>query len=448
MGPETLQRVLHEQLVAQAEKLEIEIPDDYAEIRLRYLIRRACKKFGEKAVVIVDEYDNPLLETIDNPDLHQQVRRDLRGFYSVLKASYQYLRFVFLTGITKFSHVSIFSVLNHLDDITLDPSYACICGITQEELDTNFGPEIASSVANTGQTIQEYMGDLRKFYNGYRFSRSPITVYNPFGLLLHFKKGGEFSSYWYETGSPDYLIRLLTKQKLPILAMDSMRIASDSFRTLDVDSMEADAILYQSGYLTISHYDPVRREYVLDFPNSEVSSAFAKSLASGSMNVQKKDADALMTDLPLTFAAGDIDEAINAIRAFLASIPHSIAFPSENFYETAIFIVFKMLGIKCHVEMQLLIGRIDILVVVPQYVYCFEFKIIRQAGAPVSATKLKRAATRAVAQITNNEYLLPWVRSRKKLYKIGVVIDGSSRNVGEWKCEQMDSAELAMTVTG
>ncbi|MCL2822503.1 MAG: ATP-binding protein [Polyangiaceae bacterium] len=441
-GVDDLDGAFKRQLQAQAIKLDLELPNDSVEAMFLILLRRACKKFGEKAVVIIDDYDKPLLETIDDPIVQKQVRRDFGGLYAILKTYYTYLRFVFLTGRTRFSYVSLFSGLNNLDDISLDSDFACICGITQDELESTFEPEIAEILAGTEQSAEEYMERLRKYYHGYRFSKLPATVYSPSGLILDFDNGGKLSDDWYSSTSPDSLIRLLTKHNLPILALNPTRIAERSFRRLDFHKLERAAVLYQSGYLTVSDYDEERDEYVLDFPNLGVSSTFARSFASESIQVPEEDADALITNLPLTFAAGDIDGAIDAIRAFLASIPHSIVFPSENFYETAIFIMFKMLGIKCHVEMQLLIGRIDILVVVPQYVYCFEFKIIRPTGAPVSTMKLQKAATSAVAQITKNEYLLPWVRSRKKLYRVGVVIDGSTRNVGEWKCEMMDSAEL------
>jgi hypothetical protein len=177
--------------------------------RFAYLIEQSCAKFGERTVVIIDEYDKPLLETMDQPEIHQQIRKELKGFYGVLKSYDRYLRFVFITGVTKFSHVSIFSDLNHLTDMSLDTRYADICGWTQEEVEQNFVPEIEAALAKAGWEREQYLSKLRQYYNGYRFSEAPLKVYNPFGLLKHFDNGGKFSPYWYETGSPSFLVNLI-----------------------------------------------------------------------------------------------------------------------------------------------------------------------------------------------------------------------------------------------
>ena len=254
-GMDALHSTLSRQLKFEAERrgLVLDAHDDANQFAS--LIQKACDKAGERVVVIIDEYDKPLLETIDDPDLCNEIRKKLKAFYGVLKSSDQYLRFLLLTGVTKFSKVSVFSDLNHLDDLTLDPAYADICGITQEELERDFGPEIEEILKETGRNREEYMDNIRMYYNGYRFSRKPIKVYNPFGLLNHFKKGGDFSPYWYETGTPTFLIKLVTEQKINILSLNNMQVGHYDFRKYDVENMKAEPVLYQAGYLTIADYN-------------------------------------------------------------------------------------------------------------------------------------------------------------------------------------------------
>jgi hypothetical protein len=231
------------------------------------LIQALYEKFREKVVVIIDEYDKPLLATIDEPVIHTQIRDALKGFYGVLKYSDEYLRFVFLTGVTKFSHVSIFSDLNQLVDLTLDPRYADLCGITQEELELNFAPEIEDVLGNNGKSRETYLGELRRFYNGYRFSKKPLTVYNPFGLLNHFDKTGDFLPYWYETGTPTFLLKLIVNQNINILDLNNLRVGYDDFSRFDLETMKAVPVLYQSGYLTITDYDDELQQFTFDYPN-------------------------------------------------------------------------------------------------------------------------------------------------------------------------------------
>ena len=424
-GVEALHTALSTELEAQYERLGIRREHTDVISQFKHLIRKACEKNGERTVVIIDEYDKPLLETMDQPEIHEQIRKELKGFYGVLKSSDEFLRFVFITGVTKFAHVSIFSDLNHLDDLTLDPDYADICGWTQAELERAFRPEIDAVLEKKGKERDQYMEELRRYYNGYRFSEEPLTVYNPFGLLNHFKKKGKFSPYWYDTGSPSFLVNLITKQKINIANLSNMRIGYDSFRKYDIQSMDATAVLYQSGYLTISDYDEDEEEFVLDYPNLEVRSSFAKSLIRQYLNTTQDNADALILDLPKAFKNGDIEGAMNALRRFLASVPYDIIKETENYYQTAVHLIFTIFGLKCRSEVRIADGRIDTLVETSNFVYCFEFK-------------LDKSADEALAQINSKEYLLPWTGSGKKLFKVGVDFDREKRNIGEWKYEEVE----------
>jgi hypothetical protein len=390
--------------------------------RFTRLIEALHNNQKERVVVIIDEYDKPMLAVIDKPELHETMLNALKGFYSVLKSSDEHLRFVFLTGVTKFAHVSIFSDLNQLDDLTLNPRYADLCGITQEELEASFQPEIENILRESNKDCETYLGELRRFYNGYRFSEKELTVYNPFGLLNHFDKGGKFLSYWYDTGTPTFLVKLISDQKIDITSLNDMTVSYADFSKYDIETMQAVPLLYQSGYLTIADYDTESDQFVLDYPNEEVRSSFAKSLLEYYLKPPDGNFRSLSTQFPLALLKGDIDTAMNAVKIFFASIPYDIIKETENYYQTVIHLVFTMLGVNCHSEVRIASGRIDTLAETKNFVYCFEFK-------------LNGTAEEALRQIDTKEYLLPWAGSGKKLFKVGVNFDTKKRNIDEWKVE-------------
>ncbi|MDR2578660.1 MAG: ATP-binding protein [Chitinispirillales bacterium] len=419
-GLDALRAVLSYQLKFEADKQGVTLDDTTHAYQFAGLIQKSCNKAGERAAVIIDEYDKPLLETINNPATHEKIKSALKGFYGVLKSSDPYLRFLLLTGVTKFSQVSVFSDLNHLDDLTLDPCYADLCGVTQEELERDFGPEIEKVLKETDRNREEYMENLHLYYDGYRFSKKPLKVYNPFGLLNHFKKGGEFNPYWYDTGTPTFLVKLIAEQKINILNLTNMQVGYADFRKYDVEEMRAEPVLYQSGYLTIRDYDDELNMYMLDFPNEEVRSCFAKSLLDHYLRPSNETAAGMHAKLLQALAKGEIEETINTLRRFFAAIPYDIIKDTENYYQTATHLIFFMLGFNCRSEVRIADGRIDTLVETKNYVYCFEFK-------------LDKTADEALAQIDTKEYLLPWTGSGKKLFKVGVNFDSEKRNIGEWK---------------
>jgi hypothetical protein len=353
------------------------------------------------------------------------MRGKLKGFYGVLKSSGAYLRFVFLTGVTKFSHVSIFSSLNNISDLTLNPKYADICGLTEEEVFDNFEPEIAAVLVETGINRDNYVEELRRLYNGYRFSAKPLKVYNPFGLLQHFDSGGKFLSYWYDTATPTFLIKLIDKQKINVLRLNELQVGAKAFAKYDVEKMRAEPILYQSGYLTISDYDEKSQMYTLDFPNAEVRSCFSQSLLDHYLEHTGENADSFYNVLQDALYKSDVDGAMTALRQFLAAIPYDIINESESYYQTAVVLIFNMFGYNCRAEVRTADGRIDMIVETQYFIYCFEFK-------------LDGTADKALEQIDTKEYLLPWEGSGKKLYKVGVNFDTKKRNISEWKYVAVD----------
>jgi hypothetical protein len=338
----------------------------------------------------------------------------------VLKSADAGLRLVLLTGVTKFSQVSVFSDLNNLTDISLNPDFYDLCGITQEELEAAFQPEIDDMVQEKGIDKNEYLARLKHFYNGYRFSKKPDTVYNPFGLLNHFFNHGDFEPYWFSTGTPTFLIKLIERQNINILGLEKCAFTLTALQKFNVDNMDALAVLYQSGYLTIAGYDAEFNEYTLDYPNEEVRSAFANALLEQYIHVSAMDLNALSVTLPRALVKGDINAAMNGLPPFFAAIPYDIQLKDEKYYQTIVHLVFRMLGLYCRSEVRTAAGRIDTVVETKNHVYCFEFK-------------LNGTAEEALKQIDSKDYLLPWRGSGKTLVKVGVSFDCEKRNIGEWK---------------
>jgi hypothetical protein len=384
------------------------------------LIRDVADRAGQKTVVIIDEYDKPLLSSIDKPDIYEEIRNTLKSFYGVLKSSDEYLRMGLLTGVTKFSQVSVFSELNNLTDISMNSAYYDICGITQEELEYGFADEIDLVLEQKETDRQSYLAEVKRFYNGYRFSEQPETVYNPFGLLNHFNEQGKFNAYWFATGTPTFLLNLIEKQKINILNLENKTLSAMSFQKFNVDNMDAVAVLYQAGYLTIVDYDEESNGYTLDYPNEEVRASFANALLEYYVHDSPADINALAVTFPRAFARGDIDAALQALKLFFAAIPYDIQLKDEKYYQTIVHLIFRMIGLQCRSEVRIAAGRIDTLVETKNNVYCFEFK-------------LNGTAEKALEQIDSKDYLLPWTGSGKRLFKVGVSFDYGKRNIGEWR---------------
>jgi hypothetical protein len=419
-GVDVLKAVLRNILSNVADNAGLVLRGELLPDQFGNLIQDMNRVFGQKAVVIIDEYDKPLLTTIDRPDTHKKIREELKAFYGVLKSQDASLQLVFLTGVTKFSHVSVFSDLNNLTDISMNPRFYDICGITQEELERNLAAEITTVYEKKHSNRQDYLFELKRFYNGYRFSENSETVYNPFGLLNHFNEEGKFNAYWFATGTPAFLITLIDKQKIDILKLEKKKINSFDFQRFDVENMDAVPVLYQSGYLTIIAYDETLDEYTLDYPNEEVRGSFAKALLDHYIGKAEDGNKLVVSSIPKALRCGDIDAAMHSLMSFFAAIPYGIQLKNEKYYQTVIFLVFRMLGLYCQSEVQTADGRIDCVVETANHVYCFEFK-------------LDGSVEEALKQIDRKNYLFPWRNSGKQLCKVGVVFDHEKRNIGEWK---------------
>lgn len=415
-----LEEVLHKQL----KEWEAVYGGDSAfplEERFQHLLVRAAERTGKRCIVLVDEYDKPLLETLQDPKLAEHNKAVFKGFFSTLKSYDAYLRFVFITGVTKFSKVSIFSDLNQLKEISVNQKFSAVCGITEEEMKEVFLPEIHAMAAANDMSADDCLAKLKKTYDGYHFHAKGEGVYNPFSLL-NALDDGEFNYYWFATGTPTFLIKKLTEN-----GFDVRRFANRSLyatgRAIS-DYMAGDPnlvpLLYQTGYLTIVDADTETGQLTLGFPNDEVKYGFLESL----LPVYAPDAIATGNDifsLNHCIKQGDTDGMKDILTSLLASLPYSSGkTPLEQYFEVAIYLIFTLLGKITKSEVHSAKGRADCIVETKDFVYIFEFK-------------LDKSADEALAQIEEKGYAEPYVADARKIYKIGVNFDSKERNITEWK---------------
>lgn len=399
--------------------------------RFEFAIKRAYEKTGKHVVVLIDEYDKPLLSSMDMPELNESYRKSLKAFYSVLKSADQYLRFAFLTGVTKFSKVSIFSDLNNLRDISMEEGFASICGITQEELEKDFAPEIKSLSKKNKCSVKEILDCLKKQYDGYRFHPNGLDLYNPFSLLNSFAKQ-EIGYYWFETGTPTFLVKFLKRVNYNLPDLDG-NVEMGEFGLVDyrVDSSSPIPILFQAGYLTIKGYDEMFRIYKLGFPNDEVRYGFMYNLFPEYTNINFNDSAFCVVSFTRDVMAGRVDEFMQRLKSIMASLPYdnvkkdtneSLALKEHN-YQMAIYLVFKLMGRFVQTEIASGKGRSDCVVETEKYIYIFEFK-------------LKATAEEALQQIQKRKYAEQYKAHNKKIILIGVSFDAEERTVGEWIYEE------------
>ena len=393
--------------------------------RFREDLILAFQKTGRGVVVLVDEYDNPLLKNINvNKEQEEENRALYKGFFAVLKDCDAYLRFVFFTGVTKFSKVSIFSDLNQLKDISLDRNYDAICGITQEELEENFVPEIEAMAEDNDFSKEECLAELKRMYDGYHFCMNCPDIYNPFSLLNAFSEN-KMGAYWFASGTPTFLIN-----KLKDINFDPRRfeklIKVDETEISDYRPENADPIplLYQSGYLTIKESNKKQLSYKLGFPNDEVKYGFLKSLAPSYLKVEDKPTPFNIILLDDAVEEGDTDAIRDWFTALFALLPYPTSGDldsiTEQSFQNVIYITLIVLGKYCRTEVHSAKGRADCIVETDDYVYIFEFK-------------RDSSAREALAQIDEQGYALPYTTDKRKLFKIGVNFSSTERNINEWE---------------
>ncbi|MBR2215375.1 MAG: ATP-binding protein [Selenomonadaceae bacterium] len=389
--------------------------------RFRALLLAANRQSGLRSVVLVDEYDKPLLEVMNNPQLLERNKATFKGFFSTLKGFDQYIQFTFITGVTKFTRVSPFSDLNNLNDISLEKKYADICGITKKELLSYFQPEIVELAAEQSLTIDQCIKELQECYDGYHFHPSTGGVYNPFSLLKAFY-AKELGSYWFATGTPTFLINKMKFSQFDVRQLTNGTLGAteavlENYRGEDSDPIP---LLYQAGYLTLAGYDRRRNLYRLIIPNREVEYGLLECLLPSYVPNPYNNKDLDIYILSDYIDAGDLDGIKNVITALFAGIPYTNNdAPFEHYFQTVIYLVFKLLGRYIQCEMYTATGRIDCTLATNDYIYLFEFKRDSTAKA-------------ALEQIEAKQYALPFAADKRKLYKIGVAFDSETRLVSDW----------------
>ncbi|MBO4774809.1 MAG: AAA family ATPase [Bacteroidales bacterium] len=398
--------------------------------RLQGLIRRAYEQTGAQVAVIIDEYDAPLLDVLHEEELLPEYRRVMQEFYQPLKASEAMIRFCFITGITKFSQLSIFSTINNLTNISMDDRYAAICGITEQELATDMAPDIAMLAKEYECTPEKMHSKLKLQYDGYRFSGKGSEVYNPFSLLKCFNHK-DISNYWFESGTPTFLIRQMRHFRTDITTMERIEVPDSAFYRPPEAMTTALPLLYQSGYLTIKDYDRETRLYRLSIPNIEVKTGLTEGLIPVYTGLDGADVQAgFAAKFWRALKREDIDTAMEEMKAFLAGIPYVEGFQKkleevknyEGFYEYTFYLIFNMMNVYARTQVKCKNGRIDFVVLMPDTTWVFELKV-------------NGTAQEALEQINSKGYAIPYQTEGRRVVKVGVQFARDTMTVGEWVVE-------------
>ena len=396
--------------------------DRAPEERFAWLIEKACRTTGRNVVVLVDEYDKPMLQAIGNEPLLTDYRNTLKAFYGALKSNDKYLRFALLTGVTKFSKVSVFSDLNNLMDISLSNRFANICGITENELYRDLEEDIRLLAEANGMNETEARQTLKEWYDGYHFAEHTEDIYNPFSLLNTLAEM-KFGSYWFETGTPTFLVELLQRSKYDLHRLTEEMATADSLGGIDTMETNPVPILYQSGYLTIKGFDKEFRTYELGFPNKEVEEGFTKFLLPNYASLSSGNPSFEISSFVREVRSGNIDAFMRRLQSFFADTPYELARNLERHYQNVLFIVFKLLGFYTRAEYRTSNGRIDMVVKTDRYIYVMEFK-------------LDGTAEEAIRQINEKGYAAPFASDDRTLYKIGVNFSNAIRGIEGWIVEE------------
>ena len=410
--------LLNAQLYLYEQEYESVAIDTSIEGRFRALIRAAKLKTGRNVVVLVDEYDKPMLQAIGNEELQTEFRNALKAFYGVLKSADGDLRFAMLTGVTRFSKVSVFSDLNNLEDISMMPQYHDICGISEKELHATFDAEVEKLAQANGQTKEEAFLELKRRYDGYHFCANTPGMYNPFSVLLTLKNAN-YGSYWFSTGTPTYLVELMKEVNLNPADLTGYEAGASELDCIQAKVDNPIAVLYQSGYLTIKGYDKDVRLYSLDFPNEEVKEGFVNFLMPYYTPISQTESPAFIGKFVREVKAGKVDDFMRRLKALMADTPYELIRDLENHYQNVMYIITKLMGLYIQAEYRTSRGRIDLLIGTDKYVYIIELK-------------LDGSAEEALSQINAKDYALPFSVDGREVVKIGANVTSETRNLERW----------------
>ena len=420
-SPDSLDKILNDKLEYWESIYGTRPSETSFSLRFAGIVRRAYEQTGQRVAILVDEYDKPMLQSIGNEELQRSFRDTLKPFYGVLKSMDGCIKFALLTGVTKFGKISVFSDLNNLNDISMDERYIEICGITEKEIHENLEDELHELARRQKMTYDEVCKELKECYDGYHFVEDSIGLYNPFSLLNTFDKM-KFGSYWFETGTPTYLVELLKQNHYSLQRIAHEETDADVLNSIDSASQNPVPVIYQSGYLTIKGYDRRFGMYRLGFPNREVEEGFIKFLLPYYANVDKIESPFQISKFVHEVEQGDYDAFFRRLQSFFADTPYELVRDLELHYQNVLFIVFKLIGFYVKAEYHTSEGRIDLILQTDQFVYIMEFK-------------LDGTAEEAIKQINDKHYAQAFNADKRKLYKIGINFSNKTRNIERWIVE-------------
>lgn len=391
--------------------------DRAPEERFYHIIRLAHEQTGHRVAILVDEYDKPLLQAIWNKPLQEEFRNMLKPFYGVLKTLDGHIRFAMLTGVTKFGKISVFSDLNNLNDISMDNRYVSLCGITESEIHRYMEEGLHELAEAQGMDCDAACRKLREMYDGYRFTPESEGIYNPFSLLNTFSKR-KFGSYWFETGTPTYLVELLKQSNFDLEHLTGSEVPESVLNNIYGEDKPI-PVIYQSGYLTIRDYDKEFGLYTLDFPNKEVEEGFMEFLLPWYTSLDGTESQAIIKKLVRDIRSGDVDAFMTRLQSFMADTPYELIRDRELHYQNVLFIVFKLLGFYVRAEYHTSRGSIDTVLQTDRFVYVMEFK-------------LEGSAEEALRQIEDRQYAAPFAADSRETILVGVNFSAQARNIDRW----------------
>lgn len=419
----SLQNILDNYLRSWEKEYGVDyIAPDFS-MRFRNVIKAAYSVENLKVAVLIDEYDAPLVANLDNEDRHSQMRNTLKSVYSNLKDMDPMIEFAMLTGITKFSKMSIFSGLNNLKDISLLPRYSEICGITENEIDTYFHEGVMNLAVSKGTDYSGAMALLKENYDGYHFSENSKDIYNPFSLLNALSES-IIKPFWFMTAKPSFLVERLKREKELLSQLLNEKVGESAISDIDTYTTSPLSLLFQTGYLTIKDYDTRRSRYTLGIPNKEVETGLFQEMLSANMQIDKYKVENSIWDVRDALEDGDPNKAFEAVKTTFAGIPPMLtrSMP-EIYYENNLYMLFRLVGIDTRVEWWSSNGRIDMVMIMPKYIYIVELKL---EGSP----------TRALEQIKQKDYALQFRNDCREIFLVGVNFSKKTRNIDGWEIEK------------
>lgn len=401
-----------------AEEMGIELSLPGYSLRFNELIKKASAK-GPVAILI-DEYDKAIIDVIEDTEKAKENRDILKTFFSPIKDLDAHIRFLFITGVSKFSQVSIFSELNNLTDITIDGNYSTICGYTQSELENSFQPYILELKEKQKEIYPDILGEIKKWYNGYSWDAENY-VYNPFSILSLFFKMN-FHNFWFQTGTPTFLLKIIRQSKVSAFDIENTLVSSDSFNTFDIERLEVNSILFQTGYLTIKEYDKQRRTYKLDYPNFEVEASLSANILAEFAETRPERNSTLLFKMADCFTAGQPEKFVELCSGLLKGLAYPLVEKKEAYFHSIFYLIMKMIGFDINCEVINIDGRIDAVVLTEKIIYIIEFKL----DSPQAAMK----------QIHEKGYHKSYLSDGRKIVLLGIGFDAEKREIAGFELEE------------